>query len=54
MGLILQPDSDTDEEDIEMITNIYRRDSLNFHADLVFTALTSDSIEKVVNEINGL
>ena len=54
MGLILQPDSDTDEEDIDIIKNIYRRDSLNFHADLVFTALTGDSPEKVLNEINGL
>jgi hypothetical protein len=54
MGLVLQPDSDTDEEDIDIIKNIYRRDSLNFHADLVFTALTSDSPEKVINEINSL
>jgi multimeric flavodoxin WrbA len=54
MGLLLQPEPDTDEEDIEIITDIYRRDSLNFHADLVFTGLTTDSIEKVTNEINGL
>ena len=54
MGLLIQPDSDTDEEDIEIITDIYRRDSLNFHADLVFTGLTTDSIEKVTNEINSL
>jgi multimeric flavodoxin WrbA len=54
MGLIIQPASDTDEEDIDIITDIYRRDSLNFHTDLVFTGLTTDSIEKVANEINGL
>jgi hypothetical protein len=54
MGLLLQPDPDTDEEDMEIIKEIYRRDSLNFHADLVFTGLTTDSIEKVANEINGL
>lgn len=54
MGLILQLDPDTDEEDIEVIKNIYRRDSLNFHANLVFAGLTSDSIEKTTNEINGL
>ena len=54
MGLLLQPEQDTDEEDIEIITDIYRRDSLNFHANLVFTGLTTDSIEKVTNEINGL
>ncbi|HEY96507.1 MAG TPA: hypothetical protein G4O15_16395, partial [Dehalococcoidia bacterium] len=54
MGLVLQPDSDTDEEDIEIIKSIYSRDSLNFHADLVFTRLTTDPIEKVTNEINSL
>ncbi|UCD08701.1 MAG: flavodoxin family protein [Dehalococcoidales bacterium] len=54
MGLLLQPDTDTDEEDIDIITEIYRRDSLNFHADLVFTGLTTDSIEKATNEINSL
>lgn len=54
MGLLLQPDPDTDEEDIEIIKTIYRRDSLNFHTDLVFTGLTTDPIEKVTNEINSL
>ena len=54
MGLVLQPDSDTDEEDIDIITEIYRRDSLNFHTNVVFTGLVSDSIEKVTNEINSL
>ena len=54
MGLLLEPDLDTDQEDIDIITEIYRRDSLNFHTDLVFTGLTTDSIEKVTNEINSL
>ena len=54
MGLLLQPEPDTDEEDIEIITDIYRRDSLNFHADLVFSRLITDPVEKVSDEINSL
>ncbi len=54
MGLILQPESDTDEEDIQIITDIYERDSLNFQTDFVFSKLTTGSVEEIVDEINGI
>lgn len=54
MALLLQPSPDTDEEDIEIITDIFRRDAINFKADLVFSRLTTDAVDEVVNEISGI
>ena len=54
MGLLLQLDDNTDEEDIEIITDIYRRDSLNFKTDFVFSRLTTEPVSEIADEINGL
>ncbi len=54
MGLLLQPSPDTDEEDIEIITDIFRRDAINFKADLVFSRLTTEAVDEIVNEISGI
>ena len=47
-GLMLQPEADTDEEDLGIISDIYRRD------DIAFTKLTTDPVEVAVNAIDGV
>ena len=40
IGLILELGKDTDEEDIQIITDIYKRLALNFHSELKFVIKT--------------
>jgi hypothetical protein len=54
IGLLLQPNDDTDEEDIEIISEIYRRDAINFKSSVVFTKTTNNPVEEVVNAIAGI
>jgi len=54
MALLLEKGNDTDEEDINIISDIYRRDAINFKAQFCFTRLTSDPVEKVANEIDSI
>jgi hypothetical protein len=54
MGLLLEKGKDTDEEDIEIISDIYRRDAINFKTSFSFTKLTSNPVEEVANEINRI
>lgn len=54
MGLLLQPEADTDEEDLSIIRDIYDRIAINFHSKVVYSGLVTDSVEEAVNEINRL
>lgn len=54
MGLLLGKSKDTDEEDIKIISDIYKRDAINLKTSFCFTKLTSNPVEEVVNEINGI
>jgi multimeric flavodoxin WrbA len=54
MALLLEKGKEVDEEDIEIISDIYRRDAINLKTSFGFTRFTSDPIEEVANEINGL
>jgi hypothetical protein len=54
MGLLLEKDKNTDEEDIKIISDIYRRDAINFKTSFRFVKLTSDPMEEVANEINSI
>lgn len=51
LGLLLEPEDDTDDEDIKLVTDVYKRTAINFHTTLKFVHLTSDSIEEVINAI---
>ncbi|MEE8373038.1 MAG: NAD(P)H-dependent oxidoreductase [Dehalococcoidia bacterium] len=53
-GLLLQKSDDTDEEDIRIISDIYRRDAINLKASLRLTRSTNDPVEEVANEINSV
>lgn len=54
MGLLLEKHKDTDEKDIKIISDIYRRDAINFKTSFCFAKLTSDPVEEVANEINSI
>ncbi len=54
LGLILQRNADTDDEDMDIITRIYERTALNLKSRLAFARSTDTSIGEVVNEINSI
>ena len=54
MGLLLQPEEDTDKEDLAIISDIYRRDAINFKTTFTFTKLTTEPVEEAVNAIDGV
>ena len=54
VGLLLEAGPDTDAEDTQIITEIYRRDAINFKAPFRFCRLTSEPVEEVAREINRL
>jgi len=54
MALILEREDDTDNQDVEIISEIYRRDALNFKALFKFTRLTDDSVEEMADAIDSI
>lgn len=54
LGVLIEPEPDTDNEDIDIIHKLFQRNSINFHTELAFFHSTTDPIEEVANEINGL
>ena len=54
LGLLLEKSKGADEEDIKIISDIYRRDAINLKASFCFTRLTSDPVEEVAGEINRI
>ena len=53
-GLLLEKGDDTDEEDIEIITDIFRRASLDLKTSLEYMALSENPAKEVAREINGI
>jgi hypothetical protein len=53
-GLLLEKDSGTDDEDIQIISDIHSRTVLNFKSELAFTKLTIDPVEEVADAINRI
>ncbi len=52
MALLLEEEDNTDEEDIRIISEIYRRDAINFKTTFSFTKLTSDSVKEIADAID--
>ena len=52
-GLILERSADTDDEDIDIITAIYRRVMLDLHSELVFALETTASPEEAADEADS-
>jgi len=42
IGLLLEKEPDTNQEDIEIISDIYKRLAINFHSELVFVKLIDE------------
>ena len=53
-GLILERDENTDEDDIEIITEIEKHAALNLRSRLYFSVLTTDMVKDVADEIDRL
>jgi len=54
MSLLLEMAADTDNDDMEIISDIYRRDALNFHAPFVFLGTTERPVEEVADAIDRI
>ena len=52
--LLLQSNGNTDAEDIEIISEIYRRDAINFKSSVIFTKTMSHPVEEVTDAIVGI
>ena len=50
-ALILKKTQDTDEEDVQIIENIYKRNAINLKTKLRFVKFTNDTLEDTVDEI---
>lgn len=51
MGLMLEKNPDTDDEDIAIINDIFQRAALNLQSRLSFVSLTTKPAEEMANEI---
>jgi len=54
LGVLLGKTKDTDEEDIGIITDIYRRFALNLKTELCFSGLTEMNVEEVAHALNDI
>ena len=54
IGLILAKGSDADAEDVEIITDMFRRFALNLKSKLAFSLLTEQSIREVKDAVNSI
>jgi multimeric flavodoxin WrbA len=53
-GLLLEKSSDTDDEDIQIISDTHERTTLNFKSTSAFTKLMLDPVKEVAHEINSI
>ena len=54
LALLLDPEKDTDTEDLEIITDIYKRFALNFRTKLYFVKTTRSSTKEVIHAIDSV
>jgi len=54
MALLLEEEDDTDKQDIDIISEIYRRDAMNFKTSFKFTKFTGDRFEEVADAIDNI
>jgi multimeric flavodoxin WrbA len=52
MGLLLEKETDTDEEDIEIVRDLFERVARNMKTTLQFTYTTDEDLQEVCDEIN--
>ena len=49
-GLLLQRENDSDDEDIEIVRNIYKRISISLHSEMKFMQWIENPIEEIIDE----
>ena len=54
LGLIVQPEADTDQRDLEIVRELYERFALDFKTTLAFMHSTSETLVEVADEIDHL
>jgi len=54
IGLLLQFDGNTDAEDMEIISDIYRRDTINFKSSFISTQMMINPVEEVADALVGI
>jgi len=54
ISLLLEKEEFTDAEDISIISDIFKRLSINVRANMAFLKTTDSPIEEVINEINSI
>lgn len=54
LALLLEPEADTDAEDLEIMTDLFSRAALNLKSSLAFTHLTTQPVEEVLHAVNRL
>lgn len=52
IGVLLGREEDTDDEDIETATDLFKRMCINIRTSLSFVCFTEDSLEEAVNAVN--
>ena len=52
IALVYQRAEDTDKDDIEIVTNIYKRFALNFKSKLIFSKDINEPTEELANALN--
>ncbi|MBA7553532.1 hypothetical protein ES705_46125 [subsurface metagenome] len=52
IALVYQRAEDTDEDDIKIVTNIYRRFALNFKSKLIFSKDINEPTEELAHALN--
>lgn len=54
LGLLIKKSKDTDEEDLDIVSDIYRRMAINMATDLVLIKTFDTDIDEVTYEINNI
>ncbi|HEY9075887.1 MAG TPA: NAD(P)H-dependent oxidoreductase [Anaerolineaceae bacterium] len=54
LALLVQPEADTDAEDLKIIAEIFNRTALNIKTNLLFCRTTTDPVEEVANETHHI
>ena len=53
-GLLYQPESDTDSEDVQICTRLFSRFARNARTNLAFVRSTNDQIEEICREVDHI
>lgn len=53
-GLLLEKEPDTDNEDLKIITDMYKRFAINFHSELCYLKTIENPIKEVIENTNKL